>query len=118
MAGEVLINTRALEDRLGGNFELFRELAELFMANREDLVAPLKKAIDEMNGAAIGKAAHTIKGAVANFSGERAFRAAYDLEMIGKQGDLGRVHEARDLLLREIELMSEALGGLLRKGSF
>jgi HPt (histidine-containing phosphotransfer) domain-containing protein len=118
MAAEEHINTRALKERLEGNFGLFRELAELFITNKDNLVEPLEKAIAEKNSAGIGKAAHTIKGAVANFSATGAFNAAYELEKIGKNNELDKVNGAREILLREIENMTEALTWIMGKGSF
>ncbi|MBN2078243.1 MAG: Hpt domain-containing protein [Spirochaetes bacterium] len=118
MSEEDHINRRVLIERLDGNYELFRELAELFISNRKDLVAPLEKAIAERNGAAIGKAAHTIKGAVANFSANGAFDAAYELEKIGKNQEIERINDAMDRLLRELENMTRALTLLMKKGSF
>ncbi len=118
MTEEERINSQALKERLDGNFELFRELAELFISNKDNLMAPLEKAIAESNCAGIGKAAHTIKGAVANFSAIGAYDAAYELERIGKNNELEKVNGARERLMREIEHMTVALTLIMEKGFF
>lgn len=116
MTEEERINSQALKERLDGNFELFRELAELFISNKDNLIAPLEKAIAERNSTGIGKAAHTIKGAVANFSATGAFDAAYELERIGKNNELEKVNDARERLIRELEHMTVALTLIMKKG--
>ncbi|TFH41511.1 MAG: Hpt domain-containing protein [Chrysiogenales bacterium] len=118
MEAEKHINKRSLKERLDGNYDLFRELAEMFIANSAELLSSLEKAIRERDAAAIGKAAHTIKGAVANFSADGAFAAAYEIEKIGKSGELNSVDTAMESLVNELKGMTRALNHLLEKKGF
>lgn len=106
---EDYINRKALSERLDEDFDLFKELAQLFFSDSPKLLSAIEEAIRNKNGEKIGKASHTMKGAVANFSAEKAFNAALSLEKIGKSNELDKVDAAFKSLLEEIENMRRAL---------
>jgi two-component system, sensor histidine kinase and response regulator len=109
MKAEDYINKKALSERLDGDFDLFKELAQLFLSDSPKLISAIEDAINNKNSEKIGKSSHTIKGAVANFSAEKAFTAALELEKIGKNHELDKVDDAYKKLLEEIENMRKAL---------
>lgn len=109
MKAEDYINRKALSERLDGDFDLFKELAQLFLSDSPKLVTAIEEAINNKNSEKIGKSAHTIKGAVANFSAEKAFSAALELEKIGKGHEIERTDDAFKKLMAEIENMRKAL---------
>jgi HPt (histidine-containing phosphotransfer) domain-containing protein len=106
---EDYINRKALSERLDEDFALFQELAQLFFSDSPKLLSAIEDAIRNKNGEKIGKASHTMKGAVANFSAEKAFNAALSLEKIGKSNELDKVDTAFKSLSEEIENMRRAL---------
>jgi|RifCSP16_2_1023846.scaffolds.fasta_scaffold319428_1 HPt (histidine-containing phosphotransfer) domain-containing protein len=106
---EDFINRKALSERLDKDFELFKELAQLFFTDSPKLLNAIEEAVRNKNGEKIGKASHTIKGAVANFSAEKAFEAALVLEKIGKSNNLDNADDAFNSLSAEIENMRKAL---------
>jgi HPt (histidine-containing phosphotransfer) domain-containing protein len=106
---EDYINRKALSERLDEDFDLFKELAQLFFSDSPRLLSAIEDAIRNKNGEKIGKASHTMKGAVTNFSADRAFDAALALEKIGKSNDLNKVDDAYRALSAEIENMRKAL---------
>jgi two-component system, sensor histidine kinase and response regulator len=109
MKAEDYINKKALSERLDGDFDLFKELAQLFLSDSPKLISAIEEAINNKNTEKIGKSSHTIKGAVANFSAEKAFNAALELEKIGKNRELDKVDGAFKKLSTEIENMRKAL---------
>jgi HPt (histidine-containing phosphotransfer) domain-containing protein len=109
MKADDYINKKALSERLDGDFDLFKELAQLFLSDSPKLISAIEDAIHNKNSEKIGKTSHTIKGAVANFSAEKAFNAALELEKIGKNHELEKVDDAFKKLLDEIENMRKAL---------
>ncbi len=117
MKAEDYINKKALRERLDGDFELFKELSQLFLSDSPKLVSAIQEAIKIKNSEKIGKTSHTIKGAVANFSAEKAFNAALTLEKMGKNQDLEKVEEAFNDLTNEIENMRKALRQILDENS-
>ncbi|HOT46697.1 MAG TPA: Hpt domain-containing protein [Spirochaetota bacterium] len=109
MKAEEYINRKALSERLDGDFDLFKELAQLFLSDSPKLVSAIEDAISNKNSDKIGKTSHTIKGAVANFSAEKAFNAALELEKIGKNHELDKADDAFKKLMGEIDNMRKAL---------
>lgn len=103
------INRKALSDRLDGDFELLKELAELFFSDSPRLLEAIQEGIRNNSGEKIGKSAHTIKGAVANFSADRAYNAALELEKIGKNDEPDKIDTAYKRLSDEIDNMKAAL---------
>ena len=113
-----VINTGELKERLDGDFDLLKELIEIFIMDSDSLLAKIKEGIDERDPEKLSKASHTLKGAVSNFSAKNAFDAAYALENIGKGGDLSDATVAFDALKAEINKTREAMIMLVDKGSF
>lgn len=104
----VFDRSSALE-RLGGDEQLFRELATYF---REDSVVELSKieqAIERQDWMAARMAAHSLKGLAANFSAATTTEAARETEDAAHNGDGERVRELFPKLRREVERLSEAL---------
>ena len=110
---EEYINKKALSERLDGDFDLFKELAQLFFSDSPRLISAIEEAIKNKNSEKIGKTSHTIKGAIANFSAEKAFSAALMLEKAGKSNELEKVDDAFKNLTREIDNMKKAMNFIL-----
>jgi HPt (histidine-containing phosphotransfer) domain-containing protein len=77
--------------RVGGDAELLREMAELFLEEYPRALSDVRAAVTTRNAKAVERAAHSLKGAVGNFGAEAAYRAAFELEMLGRGGDLSAV---------------------------
>jgi len=77
--------------RVGGDEELLREMAGLFLEEYPSALAEVRKAVAARNPKAVERAAHSLKGAVGNFGAEAAYRAAFELELLGRGGDLSKV---------------------------
>ena len=108
--------SQALE-RLGDDLELLIELAEIFLGEQVEMSTLLREAV--LSGAAeeIGRAAHKLKGAMANFSADAAVAAALRLEKMGRSGDLDASDEALKDLESEVERLVDALQQLTREGA-
>ncbi len=118
MNAEDYIDIKALSERLDGDFDLFKELAALYISDSPRLLSFIEEAIKNKNGEKIGKSSHTMKGAVSNFSAERAFNASLALEKIGKNNEFEKVEAAFKNLSREIEEMREALKLMMEHREF
>ena len=88
------LNKALALERLGGDEELLQELAGLFLEEYPALIDKLRAAIDAQDAHAIERAAHSLKGSVGNFGAERAHRAALDLEMIGRNGNVADARQS------------------------
>jgi len=81
----VLDRELALE-RLGGDEELLREIARLFLDDYPKLMSELREAVESGDARRIERSAHSIKGSVANFAADPVCEAAFALEQIGRSG--------------------------------
>jgi HPt (histidine-containing phosphotransfer) domain-containing protein len=113
-AGELLDRT-AILDRVGGDVEFLDEIAALFAEDCPKLLADIRSAIAAGNPVGLERAAHTLKGSVANFGAEAARQAALRLELLGRSGDLQPAPEACTVLEREMERCTTALLALARQ---
>jgi len=85
--------------------EFMREVASLFLDEYPKLLADLDISLSREDSLGLSSAAHTLKGAVANFGARRAVAAAERLESLGRMGDLTGAGEAISILRRELDLI-------------
>lgn len=98
-------------DRVGGDEELLREITEIFLSEYPELLQEIRDAIRAQDPRRLEHSAHTLKGSVSNFGAAAATEAAFQLEAMGRRGDLHDAHEA----LRALELHFAALAPVLEK---
>ena len=85
-------------ERLGGDEELLHEVAQLFLKEYPSLMAEIRKAAQAGDALRLERAAHSLKGSIANFGAESAVQAALTVEKIGRSGDMGRAVDAYEQL--------------------
>ncbi len=107
-----VLNRPALLERLGGDLELFREITGLFQKDCPRLLSKIRTAVSEADAPALERAAHTLKGCVANFGAEAACDAALDLERMGRARELEGAATACQNLEAEVARFQEALAAL------
>ncbi len=105
------LDRQAALERVGGDAELLREIAALFLEECARAVADLRAAVERRNGPEIEHKAHSLKGSIATFGSGPVFQAAWELEKQGRGGDLSQV-EAK---LRSFESSLERLCSELRE---
>jgi PAS domain S-box-containing protein len=97
---------------VGGDSELLRELAALFIAECPDRMADIRAAVEQTDAAKLRLAAHTLKGAVGNFAADAAREAAERLETMGRRSEFTGASEATAALESELERLKSALESL------
>jgi CheY-like chemotaxis protein len=70
--------------RFGGDPELMRELAGVCVEECPKLMARIRRAVEDKDGAKLRIAAHALKGAVGTFEARTTFEAAWRLEQMGR----------------------------------
>ena len=95
--------------RVGGDLNLLREIAGLFLKECPGLMTQIQDAIVAGDASRLRRAAHTLKGAVGNFGAIPTFEAALKLEMMGQSGDLHAAKEACLALEAEIASLKPAM---------
>jgi HPt (histidine-containing phosphotransfer) domain-containing protein len=101
--------------RVNGDKALLKELRTLFLAEYPKLLTQLREAMNSRSAEPFWKAAHALKGMLANLGARDAASAASSLERIGHDGDLSGAGEAYAALEKEIDRFSRALTGLVEE---
>ena len=109
---EAIFDHDATLDRVDGNQELLQEIIGLFFDEIPGLLSTIQEAITHCDAKALERAAHTLKGAVGNFSAQGAYAASLRLEVMGRSGDLTHVEGAYAELEKEVARLGEALTAL------
>jgi signal transduction histidine kinase/CheY-like chemotaxis protein/HPt (histidine-containing phosphotransfer) domain-containing protein len=104
----VIDRATALE-RLGGDEDLFAELAGLFRMEGVRMMEEIRQALKVNDPASVQRVAHGLKGSAGYLGGNRTAEAAHKLEMIGTTRDLSTAPEALQHLEEEINSMLSAL---------
>ncbi len=107
-----VIDENALMARLDGDTGLLAEVVDLFFESAPRLMRDLKKALEARDAASVERAAHTLKGAVANFGARTVFEATMRMERLGHDGDLTGARRAWTPLEKEMGRLKKALARL------
>jgi CheY-like chemotaxis protein/HPt (histidine-containing phosphotransfer) domain-containing protein len=100
--------------RVEGDRGLLSELVRAFLSTAPAQLSQIDAAIERGEGAAVVRAAHTLKGSVGTFGALPALRAAARLENCADRGDLDAARRARHELAAEMARLSGALSGYLK----
>jgi HPt (histidine-containing phosphotransfer) domain-containing protein len=113
MSNDILILNRALAlSRVGGDEDLLREIAGLFLDDYPNLVAKIQEALQSNDARGLERASHSLKGSVANFGAEPAYQAALELERIGRSNDLANARAAYEKLDASLQSLHPELTAL------
>ena len=107
-AGCVLDAAGALA-RLGGDKQLFADMAGFFYEDAPRLYSDLREAVHQRNAANIRMSAHALKGLVAGCGGVRAASAAQKVETAAHENDLSNIEALFGSLGEELEQLRQAL---------
>ncbi|HEV8701170.1 MAG TPA: response regulator [Candidatus Polarisedimenticolia bacterium] len=107
--GRSLVDRDALMSRLDGDTRLLSEIVELFLRSSPQLLRDVKKALAARDRKGLQRAAHTLKGAVANFGARTVWAAALKLEKIGQNGNLAHGRQALSVLEKELGRLKKEL---------
>ena len=107
-----VLDRDALFERVGGDIEFLQEIAGLFLEDCPKLLAEIRGAVASGDAHTLERAAHTLKGSIANFGAEAAREAALRLESLGRTGNLSPAQEAYSALETEVGRFTSALESL------
>jgi two-component system, sensor histidine kinase and response regulator len=80
--------------RVGGDPELLKEIAVLFLDNYNSWLGELREAATRGDALGVEHTAHGLKGSVANFGAHAAVDAALRLEKLGRSRDLTNISQS------------------------
>jgi len=99
----------ALLAHVGGDPDLARELAQIFLADGGEMMQRIDRAIRSGDADELRLAAHTLKGAVATLGAKSAAVAASRLEQMGGSADIAEVGRAGSELKKAIGALEDGL---------
>jgi HPt (histidine-containing phosphotransfer) domain-containing protein len=115
MSGFHSIDLDGALERVGGDFDVLREVAGLFLEESPKLLAALQQALRTGDASGVARAAHNLKGCVSTFCAQQAYEAARALETAGRSEnlsqatrDLARLSSAIEALAPELLALSGA----------
>jgi HPt (histidine-containing phosphotransfer) domain-containing protein len=103
------LNKHAVLDRIGGDESLLGEIAIIFLQEYPELMSEIRAAIASGDAARLERSAHSLKGAVSNFCVQSATQAAFQLETMGRRGELQSAPGALRALEQQITALGRAL---------
>ncbi|HEX8986817.1 MAG TPA: Hpt domain-containing protein [Rhodocyclaceae bacterium] len=104
----------AVLENLGGDEALLAEIARIFVADWPQNEERMRRALEANDAETLRRAAHAVKGSVANFSAERAVQAARALEFAGRDGDMAAAPQLLDATVAAVSRVVAALQAELR----
>jgi two-component system sensor histidine kinase/response regulator len=108
--GSVVLDQAGALSRLGGDEVMFNEFLFLLLDGAESDMAELGVAVEADDAVGVERLAHGLKGGAASLGADRVRDAAYRLELIGRDGDLGEARPALALLREELNRLHELVG--------
>jgi len=100
-----LLDKSVALSRVGGDAELLKEIALLFLDDYPKSLSELHLAVASGDARRLERAAHGLKGSVSNFGARPAVDAAMELETMGRAQKLAEVEQ----VLNTLELALAAL---------
>jgi two-component system sensor histidine kinase/response regulator len=111
------VDWAAVLDRVGGDESLLREITSIFLSEYPALIGEIRAAVHARDARRLEKFAHTLKGSVANFGAPQATKAAFQLEIIGRENHLEDAPAALRALERQFSVLAPALEEIVGSGS-
>jgi CheY-like chemotaxis protein len=108
-AADAVLDRDEIEQRVGGDMKLLRELIDVFFADYPRMWRNVRDALAEGDATKLSRAAHTLKGAVGVFGAQAAHDAAERLERLAGRGDLAQAVEHVAQLETELERLKPSL---------
>jgi len=102
---EPMIDRKVALSRVGGDIELLKEIAVLFLDSYPEVLQEIRAATEQGDAQSLERSAHGLKGSVANFGAAAAVDAARLLENMGRTKQLQEATQG----LRNLELALAAL---------
>ena len=106
------IDAAKLTHQFGGDEELMREIARMFLEDGDEIMAGLGDAVAAGDPCAVEQAAHKLKSTLGMLAADAAAATACRLEYLGRRNDLSEVHHLLGELDRQVDQVRRELTAL------
>ncbi len=103
--------------RAGGDMQLLRELAGLFLQDTPYLVTEMEQAVASADWKLLERTAHRLKGAVGNFDAKCLHELLAPLETAARAEESTRIEELFPQVKRELSKFQTELDGLFKEAA-
>lgn len=110
--GAIVVDEALLLENFGGDREILSEVVQLFLRDKGQLLEDVRAAVRAANAGQLRNTAHTLKGAVSNFSPEAA-DLVFELEVLGRQGTTAGASELLARIEKAVGELSSAVEALV-----
>lgn len=100
--------------RVGDDWELLQDVAQLFLDSLPEMLGSIRSAIDQKSSSKLELSAHSLKGSVANFGAAAATAAALALEVCGRKSEWAGIESAYTELVDQMEALRPELEDVIR----
>ncbi|MCX5703591.1 MAG: response regulator, partial [Candidatus Omnitrophica bacterium] len=101
------MDLRTALGEFGNDKEALRKIMTMFFESIETRISLIKSALADENAEVVSREAHSIKGEAGNIFARDFSQAAYELEKIGKSGDLNNAPPVLKIIEKEAERLRE-----------
>lgn len=105
----MMLNRELALERVGGDEQLLQEVARLFLDDCPRVMTEIKTAISSGDAKRLEREAHSLKGSVSNFGADPVVKAALELEMMGRLGNLRLAIQGYETLEGHIQTLEPEL---------
>ncbi|MGB2821887.1 MAG: response regulator [Phycisphaerae bacterium] len=98
-----------------GDEGLLVTLAQIFMEKQPVWLRNIRDALDGRDPEGLADAAHALKSAVGNLAARGAFEAAFNLETMGRRGNLANAEDGWQWLEREVAVVVSGLEAVVKE---
>lgn len=110
-------NEAELLERVDNDIGFLAETVQMLESDGLALLADIEKAIASGDGAAVGRAAHALKGMVSNFCAPETQECALIIERAGKSGGLAGASAALQTARVHVEALTTELVAFVKARS-
>jgi CheY-like chemotaxis protein len=104
-----IFDLTGLRSRVEDDLDLLAEMIDLYLSSSPLLMAKIESAVAARDAQNINREAHTLKGVLKNMCAATCAEAAFQLETIGKSGDVERADEPLAILRNEFQRLQSVL---------
>jgi hypothetical protein len=109
MNGQLNWTSATLASRVGGNPQLAHELVQIFLSEYPGLLGSLQATVSQNDGVGARRAAHALKGTVANFIDDGPTVTLLAIELAAADSRLSDIPSLMVQLERELDQLATAM---------